>query len=88
MHTKASSVKHPTEDSQVYQMNGSSDATFHPPRKACKDAISSTEINSMTRSDCCFDAAKQTKIQGKTFLFSKIPTMYKRVFKTLGIPGQ
>lgn len=43
------------------------DATFHPPWKACKDAISSTETNSMTGSDCCFDAAKQTKIQGKNF---------------------
>lgn len=29
-------------------MNGSSNATFHPPWKACKDAISSTKTNSMT----------------------------------------
>lgn len=51
-------------------MNGFSDATFHPPWKACKDAISSTETNSMTGSDCCFDAAKQTKIQGKKLFYS------------------
>lgn len=49
--------------------------------EVCKDDISSTKAISRTYSNCYFDEAKQTKVQGGKPCYSLPPTMYKTVIK-------